>query len=166
MKVEYKGHKILRGLDGVDMRHLRPAAIITGKHEEKQLIDKVIAKSGYVGCVFDDDDGVHGIVTLDGKAVQGRKSVGNMSDEMVLAMCVGGFLGFGLGMMLFALVMRPADEAGRKSDAERIRRLEGEMQATSAKYREMANMMAYWRSRCIAYEKMLVERSRKAGAEK
>lgn len=67
MKVEYKGHKILRGLDGVDMRHLRPAAIITGKHEEKQLIDKVIAKSGYVGCVFDDDDGVHGIVTLDGK---------------------------------------------------------------------------------------------------
>lgn len=40
MKVEYKGHKILRGLDGVDMRHLRPAAIITGKHEEKQLIDK------------------------------------------------------------------------------------------------------------------------------
>lgn len=26
--------------------------------------------------------------------------------------------------------------------------------------------MAYWRSRCIAYEKMLVERSRKAGAEK
>lgn len=38
-----------------------------GKHEEKQLIDKVIAKSGYVGCVFDDDDGVHGIVTLDGK---------------------------------------------------------------------------------------------------
>lgn len=49
-----------------------------------------------------------------------------MSDEMVLAMCVGGFLGFGLGMMLFALVMRPADEAGRKSDAERIRRLEGE----------------------------------------
>lgn len=107
MKVEYKGHKILRGLDGVDMRHLRPAAIITGKHEEKQLIDKVIAKSGYVGCVFDDDDGVHG-----------------------------------------------------------IRRLEGELQATSAKYREMANMMAYWRSRCIAYEKMLVERSRKAGAEK
>ena len=86
-----------------------------------------------------------------------------MSDEMVLAMCVGGFLGFGLGMMLFALVMRPA---GRKSDAERIRRLEGELQATSAKYREMANMMAYWRSRCIAYEKMLVERSRKAGAEK
>lgn len=81
-------------------------------------------------------------------------------------MCVGGFLGFGLGMMLFALVMRPADEAGRKSDAERIRRLEGELQATSAKYREMANMMAYWRSRCIAYEKMLVERSRKAGAEK
>ena len=67
MKVEYKGHKILRGLDGVDMRHLRSAAIITGKHEEKQLIDKVIAKSGYVGCVFDDDDGVHGIVTLDGK---------------------------------------------------------------------------------------------------
>lgn len=67
--------------------------------------------------------------------------------------------------MLFALVMRPADEAGRKSDAERIRRLEGELQATSAKYREMANMMAYWRSRCIAYEKMLVERSRKAGAE-
>lgn len=64
MKVEYKGHKILRGLDGVDMRHLRPAAIITGKHEEKQLIDKVIAKSGYVGCVFDDDDGVHGIVTM------------------------------------------------------------------------------------------------------
>lgn len=61
MKVEYKGHKILRGLDGVDMRHLRPAAIITGKHEEKQLIDKVIAKSGYVGCVFDDDDGVHGM---------------------------------------------------------------------------------------------------------
>ena len=89
-----------------------------------------------------------------------------MSDEMVLAMCVGGFLGFGLGMMLFDLVMRPADEAGRKSDAERIRRLEGELQATSAKYREMANMMAYWRSRCIAYEKMLVERSRKAGAEK
>lgn len=86
--------------------------------------------------------------------------------HMVLAMCVGGFLGFGLGMMLFALVMRPADEAGRKSDAERIRRLEGELQATSAKYREMANMMAYWRSRCIAYEKMLVERSRKAGAEK
>ena len=81
-------------------------------------------------------------------------------------MCVGGFLGFGLGMMLFALAMRPADEAGRKSDAERIRRLEGELQATSAKYREMANMMAYWRSRCIAYEKMLVERSRKAGAEK
>lgn len=89
-----------------------------------------------------------------------------MSDEMVLAMCVGGFLGFELGMMLFALVMRPADEPGRKSDAERIRRLEGELQATSAKYREMANMMAYWRSRCIAYEKMLVERSRKAGAEK
>lgn len=89
-----------------------------------------------------------------------------MSDEMVLAMCVGGYLGFGLGMMLFALAMRPADEAGRKSDAERIRRLEGELQATSAKYREMANMMAYWRSRCIAYEKMLVERSRKAGAEK
>lgn len=88
-----------------------------------------------------------------------------MSDEMVLAICVGGFLGFGLGMMLFALVMRPADEAGRKSDAERIRRLEGELQATSAKYREMANMMAYWRSRCIAYEKMLVERSRKAGAK-
>ena len=53
-----------------------------------------------------------------------------------------------------------------KSDAERIRRLEGELQATSAKYREMANMMAYWRSRCIAYEKMLVESSRKAGAEK
>lgn len=50
--------------------------------------------------------------------------------------------------------------------AERIRHLEGELQATSAKYREMANMMAYWRSRCIAYEKMLVERSRKAGAEK
>lgn len=50
-----------------------------------------------------------------------------MSDEMVLAICVGGFLGFGLGMMLFALVMRPADEAGRKSDAERIRRLEGEL---------------------------------------
>lgn len=40
------------------------------------------------------------------------------------------------------------------------------LEATSAKYREMANMMAYWRSRCIAYEKMLVERSRKAGAEK
>lgn len=67
MKVEYKGHKILRGLDGVDMRHLRPTAIITGKREEKQLIDKVIAKSGYVGCVFDYDDGVHGFVTLDGK---------------------------------------------------------------------------------------------------
>ena len=63
MKVEYKGHKILRDLDGVDMRHLRP----TAKREEKQLIDKVIAKSGYVGCVFDDDDGVHGFVTLDGK---------------------------------------------------------------------------------------------------
>lgn len=73
MKVEYKGHKILRGLDGVDMRHLRPAAIITGKHEEKQLIDKVIAKSGYVGCVFDDDDGVHGIVTLDGKEDEGEQ---------------------------------------------------------------------------------------------
>ena len=29
MKVEYKGHKILRDLDGVDMRHLRPTAIIT-----------------------------------------------------------------------------------------------------------------------------------------
>ena len=67
MKVEYKGHKILRDLDGVDMRHLRPAAIITGKREEKQLIDKVIAKSGYDGCVFDDDNVVHGIVTLDGK---------------------------------------------------------------------------------------------------
>lgn len=67
MKVEYKGHKILRDLDGVDMRHLRPAAIITGKREEKQLIGKVIAKSGYDGCVFDDDNGVHGIVTLDGK---------------------------------------------------------------------------------------------------
>lgn len=34
-----------------------------------------------------------------------------------------------------------------------------EMDATKAH-------MAYWRSRCIAYEKMMVERSRKAGAEK
>ena len=67
MKVEYKGHKILRDPDGVDMRRLRPTAIITGKREEMQLIDKVIAKSGYVGCVFDDDDGVHGFVILDGK---------------------------------------------------------------------------------------------------
>lgn len=30
----------------------------------------------------------------------------------------------------------------------------------------MSKVMHYWRSRCIAYEKMLVERSRKAGAEK
>lgn len=46
-----------------------------------------------------------------------------MSDEMVLAMCVGGFLGFGLGMMLFALVMRPADEAGRsgRRDVQKLR---------------------------------------------
>lgn len=67
MKVEYKGHKILRDLDGVDMRHLRSTAIITGKHEEKQLIDMALRKSGYVGCVFDDDDGIHCFVTLDGK---------------------------------------------------------------------------------------------------
>ena len=46
MKVEYKGHKILRGLDGVDMRHLRPAAIITGKHEEKQLIESAAFRGG------------------------------------------------------------------------------------------------------------------------
>lgn len=72
------------------------------------------------------------------------------------------------GLQVFRDMKPTAKRMEQLEDEERkiIRRLEGELQATSAKYREMANMMAYWRSRCIAYEKMLVERSRKAGAEK
>lgn len=133
--------------------------------EKENFVEKVREYAEY----FDIDEHIEMWVEARSNGVAGvPKSTRELVEdaEKIKEMCVGGFLGFGLGMMLFALVMRPADEAGRKSDAERIRRLEGELQATSAKYREMANMMAYWRSRCIAYEKMLVERSRKAGAEK